>query len=344
MAHINRLSALKVSKVKRPGRYADGGNLYLLVSPTGNKTWTFKYMLNGKGREMGLGAISDVSLEEARDAAREYRKMKREHIDPLTERKRKLAKKRKDIIFNDAAEAFIAGNSAAWSSTKSPQQWRNTIRDYATPVIGNLLIRDIDSADVLKCLNPIWHTKTETAKRLRGRIEKILDWAKVHGYREGENPAQWKGKLEHSLASPSKFKEVEHLASMPYAAIPNFIQMLEARDGIAASAVLFAILTAARSGEVRGAVWSEMDLDSALWVIPKDRMKNGKQHRVPLSAAALEVLQEMADIRHSDYVFPSSKPKRPLTDQGLTTVLRRMDVEKQDASIHGFRSSFRVWA
>ncbi len=344
MAITGKLKPLKVERVKKPGRYGDGGNLFLYVSPSGAKSWVFKYMINGRRREMGLGAKSEVDLHGARDLATHYRKLVRNKIDPLEKRKQEqAADKGNTVNFTAAAKACIRAKQSEWRSPKTPDQWRNSLRDYAEPVFGHIPVSQIDLATVLKCLQPIWETKTETASRVRGRVETVLDWATVKGFREGDNPARWKGNLDQLLGKPSKVAPVQHFAALPYEEMPAFIAKLQQRTGIAPPAVLFTILTAARSGEVRGATWDEVDLKSAIWTIPKDRMKAGRDHRVLLSSAAMKVLGKMQPLQHDDYIFPGLKQSRPLSDQALTKTLRRMAITEEQASIHGFRSTFRDW-
>ncbi len=346
MAITGKLKPLKVERVKKPGRYGDGGNLFLHVSQSGAKSWVFKYMIDGRRREMGLGPAgkNEVPVDVARELARRYRGLVRSKIDPLEKRaSEQAADQGNNISFKEAAKACIKAKQSEWLSPKSPQQWRNTMRDYVYPVIGQIPVRQIELAHVLKCVQPIWETKTETASRVRARIEAVLDQAAVLGYREGDNPARWKGNLDQLLSKPGKVAPVQHFAALPYEKLPAFIAQLQQRNGIAPPAVLFTILTAARSGEVRGATWDEIDLDAGIWAIPKTRMKAGREHRVLLSSAAMQLLQAMRPLKHDVYVFPGLKRNRPLSDQALTRTLRRMGISKEEASVHGFRSCFRDW-
>ena len=353
MAVTNKLSARAVANANEPGRYYDGGGLYLQVGATGGKAWIYRFMLAGKSREMGLGALADVSLSDARAAAAEARKLVKSGIDPIGQREADREAARlaaalaaaKAMTFKECAERFIDAHKAGWKNEKHRTQWPNTLRDYAYPVFGELPVQDVDLPMVLKVLEPIWNEKTETASRVRGRIEAVLDWATVRGYRKGDNPARWRGQLSHLLAAPSKVQKVEHHAALPYVEIGAFMAALHKRDAIAARALEFTILTAARTGEVIGATWGEIDLNAATWTIPGERMKAGREHRVPLSNRAFEILSEMAKSRVSDAgdapVFPSARGN-PLSNMAMTMLLRRM--ERGDLTAHGFRSSFRDWA
>jgi integrase len=339
----NRLTAQMVKQTKEPGYHGDGGGLVLRVTDNGVKGWLYRYKANGKVREMGLGPVRDVSLAEAREAAREARRLRRAGIDPIdAKRARKDSAKleaAKAVTFTECAESYIKAHRAGWTSAKHAEQWETTLRTYAYPVFGSLQVAAVDTALVLKALEPIWATKNETAGRVRGRIESVLDWAKVRGYRHGENPARWRGHLDKMLARPSKVQPVEHHAAMPYAALPGFMTKLRTRGGAGALALEFCILTAARSGEVFGARWSEIDMAAAVWVIPKERMKARVEHRVPLSVSALAVLRRAEALKVNDLVFPGQKPGRGLSDIGMSWVIEAMG--HSDITTHGFRSSFR---
>lgn len=340
---VEKLTPLEVSKKTRPGYYGDGGGLWLQVSQSGSKSWIFRFTLSGKQREMGLGAVHTVTLPEAREKAKECRSILLEGKDPLEARKAsKLAEaleRAKMMTFDQCAAAYIAAHRSGWKNAKHASQWENTLETYASPIIGKMPVALVDTPLVMKVLSPIWQTKTETATRLRGRIESILDWATVSKYRQGDNPARWRGHLDKLLASPSRSKRTVHHPALPWQEIGAFMAKLREQDGIAAKAVELAILTACRSGEVRLATWAEFDLDAALWVIPADRMKAEREHRVPLSAAALALLRSMP--RMGDLVFPGVKSGNPLSDMSLTAVLRRM--KRGDITVHGFRSTFRDW-
>lgn len=337
------LPPLAVSRLTAPGLHFVGGvaGLALQVLPTGGRTWVLRAMIGGKRRDMGLGGYPDVTLAGARESARRARELIRDGKDPIVEARAAAsalrASRAKDMTFEQAAKAYIAAHEPGWRNAKHAQQWQNTLATYAYPVIGSLLARDVELAHVLAILKPIWAEKTETATRLRGRLEQILDWAAARGHREGLNPARWRGHLDKLLARPSKVASVEHHTALPYAEIGAFMQRLSAASGTGARALEFAILTAARSGEVRGVTWPEIDLKSALWTVPGVRMKTGREHRVPLSAAAVALLKDLPRIDGTDLVFPAPRGG-VLSDMTLTAVVRRMKVS---AVPHGFRSSFR---
>src|SRR5665213_258341 len=342
---IGRLTSIGLSKVKSVGMYADGGGLYLQVSDAKARSWIFRFSLNGRSREMGLGPLHDVSLADAREKAADCRKLKRKGMDPIeardAERKRALLEAASAITFKDAAESYIKAHGVSWQNAKHADQWKSTLKTYAYPVIGSLPIQSVDVGLILKVIEPIWTTKPETASRVRGRIEAVLDWAAARGYRQGENPARWRGHLENLLPRPSKVRQVEHHAALPYAEIGAFIVELQKQNGTAARALEFLILTAARTGEVIGAQWEEIDLAQKLWTVPADRMKGRKAHRVPLSVRALAIIESMQDIRDGDFVFPGGKADEPLSNMAMLAVLKRMS--RGDLTAHGFRSSFRDW-
>ncbi|MDO8894087.1 MAG: tyrosine-type recombinase/integrase [Nitrosomonas sp.] len=353
------ISARGVKKLsKTPGMHAVGGvsGLYLCVNvspslsantnPTFAASWIYRYSFSGRRRDMGLGSFSDFSLEEARHKASSCRSQVLQGIDPLEDKQKQVdANKKahiKRVTFQQCINSYLDAHGDAWKNAKHRAQWRSTLETYACPSIGNLNVAHIDAGLVLKVLEPIWKTKTETATRLRGRIESILDWATVRGFREGENSARWKGHLDKLLPSPAKIAKVKHFTALPYKEISQFMQQLRNQSGIGAAALEFSILTAARSGEVRGALWSEINLSENLWLIPADRMKAGREHRIPLSDAAITVLNRMQENHVSDYVFPGVKQDKPLSDMSLTATLKRMG--RSDLTAHGFRSTFRDWA
>ena len=342
---IGKLSAIVVRNKSVPGLYADGGGLYLQVTEAGAKTWIFRFMLASRRRDMGLGAIHTVSLADARAEALRCRQLVRDGIDPIEARKATRlatrAETAKAMTFQQCAEAYIKVHEAGWRNAKHASQWTSTLVTYAYPTIGTLSVAAIDTGLVMKVLEPIWASKTETASRVRGRVEAILDWATVRKYRAGENPARWKGHLDHLLPARGKVQKTAHHAALPYDQINEFITALRALDGVAARALEFAILTAARTGEVIGATWDEFDLEKKLWTIPANRMKVGKEHRVPLSEPALAVLQVVAAFRNGGHVFPGAKPRKPLSNMALLMTLRRM--KRGDLTAHGFRSTFRDW-
>lgn len=341
---LNKLSALGIGKIDRPGNYGDGGGLWLQVSPSGSKSWTFRWARAGKQREMGLGGAHTVSLAEARAKARECRQQLLDGLDPIKVREDAAAaralEQARAMTFEQCAEAYIDAHRHGWRNEKHAAQWTSTLATYCGPVFGHLPVASVDTALVLKVLSPIWTEKTETASRLRGRIESVLGWATTSGYRTGDNPARWRGHLENLLAAPEKVRKVEHHPALPWQQIGAFMAVLKAREGIAARALEFTILTAARSGEVRGITWGEVDLTAKLWTVPGERMKAGREHRVPLSDRAVALLEQLP--RMDGHVFPGAKAKAPLSNMSLTAVLRRMGHES--ITVHGFRSTFRDWA
>ncbi|MDB5779177.1 MAG: site-specific integrase [Polaromonas sp.] len=340
-----RLNALQVKNLTKPGYYCDGAGLYLQVSKTGSKSWIMRYTLDGKPCEMGLGSLTAFPLAEARQRATAQRKLLADGINPLAKKQADvLARRMADasiITFDKAAAAFIQANSPAWRNAKHGDQWRNTLATYASPVIGALPVSKIETAHILRILSPIWATKTETATRVRGRIEKILDWAKVQGYRTGDNPAAWRGHLSEALPKPSKVADAGHHAALAWAEIGAFMVALRAAQGAGARAMELIILTATRTSEVLNAKWAEFDLDAGMWIIPKERMKGFREHRVPLSAAALAVLDKAkAESTGGEYVFAGSK-RAALSNMTCLATLKRMG--RSDLTVHGFRSTFRDW-
>ncbi|MEI8396285.1 MAG: integrase arm-type DNA-binding domain-containing protein [Rhodospirillaceae bacterium] len=349
MAGTNKLSARTVASTNEPGRYADGGGLYLQVGASGGKSWLYRFMLAGKSREMGLGSLADVSLSEARTAVAEARKLLKAGTDPIAKRDAEREAARvaaalaaaRAMTFRQCAERYIEAHQAGWRNDKHRYQWTATLQAYVYPVLGDLPVQAVDLPLVLKVLEPIWSTKTETAARVRGRIEAVLDWATVRGYRTGDNPALWRGRLSHLLPARNKVQKVEHHAALPYVEMGAFVAELRKRDAIAARALEFTILTAARTGEVTGAIWPEIDMEAAVWIVPAERMKAAREHRVPLSERALDILRTMAEHRQGDVVFPSMRGNS-LSNMAMMMMLRRMG--RGDLTMHGFRSSFRDWA
>lgn len=357
---LNRLNAKTVATIAKPGRHADGGNLYLVVNPSGAKTWAFLFRWKddpsapgpGRLRELGLGPLQSVSLARARELAAAAREQVAAGVDPIAARK-KVREKGNVPTFGEVAEAHIATMAPGWRNTKHIDQWRTTLSlqrgdDGAYVDSGycaglrDKAVADVTTEDVLSILTPIWASKNETASRLRGRIEAVLDAAKAKGLRSGENPARWKGHLALTLPKRQKLQRGHHEA-LAYEEVPAFLRRLRLVRGMSAFALEFLVLTAARSGEVRGARWSEMDLKARVWTVPADRMKAGRPHRVPLCDRSVEVLQVVAQLDHApdDLVFPGQKRGAPLSDMSLTALLRRL---KLDVTVHGFRSSFRDWA
>jgi integrase len=344
---ISPLSAKTVEKLmKVEGVYAVGGASGLYLRVVGNSaTWIFRYSMAGRRRDKGMGPCSGMTLEEARGSATEIRKLLRTGTDPvdagIAERRTAAATTAKRMTFSQCVTAYIEAHGDGWKNPKHRAQWQSTLDTYAGPFIGNLDVALVDTGLVLKCLEPIWKTKNETASRLRGRIESVLSWATTRGYRTGSNPALWKGHLDTLLVKPAQIQKVEHHAALPYSETGVFMAELREKEGYGARALEFAILTAARSGEVRGCTWNEIDLDARTWTIPAERMKAGKEHRVPLSDRAIELLEALPKLGDVIIVFPGTKGQ-PLSDMSLTAVLRRMD--RGDLTAHGFRSTFRDWA
>lgn len=358
------LSALAVARLKTDGRYAVGGVDGLHLRVVGNsRAWVLRIAVGTKAgkdgrpvihrRDVGLGGYPEVSLAEARDRGRELRKQVRDGNDPVEMRQAAKAQAMLEVAktktFKDSAIAYIDANRAGWKNDKHAQQWENTLEAYAYPKFGHVSVSLVDTGMVLDALQQsvgkpgetLWRSKTETASRLRGRIEKILDWAAFRGYRHGENPARWKGHLEHELPARNKVQKVEHHAAMPYAEMAEFMAKLRSREGISARALEFAILTAARSGEVRGATWAEIDLQNRVWTIPADRMKAGKEHRVPLSDEVIALLNTLPREDGTEQVFLAPRGGQ-LSDMSMTAVMRRMGMGH--LTQHGFRSTFRDWA
>lgn len=332
--------------MRGPGYFGDGGGLWLQVSSAGTKSWVFRFALAGRAREMGLGPLHTVTLAEAREKALECRKLLINGIDPIEARKLRrtetAAAAAKVITFNEAAEAYVEAHRAGWKNAKHAQQFENTLNTYAAPCFGALPVSAVDTGLVMKVLEPIWTTKTETATRVRGRIEAVLDWCTVRGYRAGDNPARWRGHLDHLLPSPSKVAKVENHAALPYARIGAFMAALRAQDGTAARAVELIVLTAARTSEVLLAEWGEFDLAGSVWTCPADHMKSGRPHRVPLSTQAVRLLKAQLREQGSPYVFPGAKEGKPLSNMSGLQLLKRMGYGEY--TVHGMRSTFRDWA
>jgi integrase len=343
---LGRLNALAVSRASRPGLYPDGGGLYLQVTKAGVRSWTFRFMRDGRERYMGLGPLHTVSLAEARAKAVECRKLRLAGLDPIearnTARNQAKLDAAKAMTFRACAEAYIEAHKAGWKSAKHAAQWPSTLKTYAYPVFGELPVQAADVALVMKAVEPIWRTKTETASRLRGRIEAVLDWAAVRGYRAGDNPARWRGHLDHLLPGRAKVQRVAHHAALPYAEIGGFMAALRQQAGVSALALELTILTAARSGEVLEARWAEIDLEAKVWTIPPERMKAGKAHRVSLSEAAVTVVRKLAAARVGEFVCPGGRKGKSLSNMAMLKLLERMD--RADLTVHGFRSTFRDWA
>jgi integrase len=346
--NFNQLTARGVSTKNKRGRYSDGGGLYLQVSEHGAKSWLYRFMLNGKSRQMGLGSARTFTLAEAREAATECRKLLYEGIDPIEQRKLVRGQLRADttkmMTFAECAEKYISSHSAGWKNIKHSSQWTNTLSTYAYPVFGDLPVQAVDTGLVMNALEPIWFTKTETAGRVRGRIESVLDWATARKYREGENPARWKGHLDNLLPPRSKVQKVKHHAALPFDEMGTFMVKLRLQEGVSARGLEFQILTAARTGEVIKATWDEIDFGKAVWTVPAERMKVGSEHRVPLSPVALAVLESLKDTALNNFVLPGMRKNTSLSNMAFLKLMERMKVDKGLAVPHGFRSTFRDWA
>ncbi|MBL6457842.1 tyrosine-type recombinase/integrase [Belnapia sp. T6] len=372
MAKLTATAVKALVAKGKPGAHADGGNLYLRVAGPGSAKWTLRYMRSGKAREMGLGACDPegrdgVTLAQARIRAEEVRAVLRQGLDPLEERKAateaekqaKAAAEAATRTFRDVAEMHVSAHEAGWRNEKHRAQWRSTLEAYAYPVMRELPVAAIETDHVLRVLQPIWTEKPETASRVRGRIEAVLSYATARNWRQGENPARWRGHLDHLLPRRSKVATVENHAALPWQQIATFMGALQGISATAARALEFTILTACRSGEVLGAKWSEIDMEAAVWTVPASRMKAGREHRVPLSSAALGVLAQMAPLRPAKgdtYVFPGQVKGKPLSNMAMLMLLRRMNPEVEGEpprwrdgrsgsaiTAHGFRSSFRDW-
>jgi integrase len=333
---------------KRKGVFCDGGGLYLHSDPPAQCSWLFRYRMDGKARWMGLGPYPAISLAKARELASNARTLRALGTDPINQRDASRAAARlagaKVITFKQCAESYIKAHRVGWRNSVHASQWESTLRAYAYPYIGALPVQSVDTSLVMKVLEPIWAAKPETASRLRGRIETILNWARVRGYREGENPARWKGHLDHLLPAKSKVRRVQHHAAMAYAELPGFMNTLREQDSVAARALEFLVLTAARTGEVIGACWKEIDLKNRLWTVAAERMKAEKAHRVPLCPRAVAILEVIKPERAPGdaFVFPGSRPQKPQSNMVFLMLLRRMKLGHLTA--HGFRATFKTWA
>jgi integrase len=342
---VNKLTALKVKALKEPGRYGDGDGLYLYVSPSGTRSWVFRYRdrTTSKHRDKGLGPLRDVTLEQARQAAKEARTALRIGVDPIdvkrAERSEKALERARIVTFGQCTDRYIHAHQASWRSEKHAGQWRTTLDTYAAGLLG-MPVSQVETPDVLRALEPIWSTKTETATRVRQRIEAVLDWASARKLRTPENPARWRGHLDKLLPKPAKLKAVKPRAALPYTEIAAFLKLLRQRDGLAARALELQILTATRPSEVTGAKWEEFDLDNATWTIPADRMKASRAHRVPLSVPAMAALKALPRLSDA-YVFPGARQNATLSTAAALRLLKEL---RPGVVPHGFRSSFRDWA
>jgi integrase len=339
------LEAIQVKRLTKSGLHAVGGvaGLLLQVTPTGARSWILRTMVGAKRRDIGLGGFPDVTLAMAREKAREAKEMIKHGIDPVEQRKAArgalMAAQAKGVSFDECARQFIKSKTVEFSNPKHAAQWTSTLRDYASPLIGRLTVAEVELAHIVKVLEPIWRTKTETATRVRGRIESVLAWATVSGYREGDNPARWKGNLDAVLPKPAKLKNVQHHKALPWQNMSDFMEKLRQRQGMAARCLEFTILTGLRSGEVRGAKWQEIDLQANTWTVPAERMKMKKAHTVPLCDDAVKLLEQLPKFKDNGLVFPGARGG-VLSDVGVTKPIRAMGY---DVTVHGFRSTFRDW-
>jgi integrase len=339
------LSALEIKRLTKPGHHAAGGvsGLLLQITETGSKSWILRAIVGAKRRDIGLGGFPGVTLAQARINARELKEQIRSGIDPVEQRKAAkaalISANGKLICFADAAHKFLTAKRSEFKNAKHAAQWQTTLENYAFPVIGQMMVNQVELPHIVQVLEPIWIAKTETATRLRGRIESVLTWAKVAGYREGENPARWKDNLDAVLPKPGKLKKVQHHKAIPWKDAASFMVQLRQCEGIAPKALEFLILTATRSGEVRGAQWQEIDTQIGIWTIPAERMKADKEHIVPLCDDALNLLKQLPRLEGNDLIFPAARGGQ-LSDMTLSAVMRRMKV---NATPHGFRSTFRDW-
>ena len=344
------LTVKGIAKLRERGRYLDEHGLYLQVMSATNRSWLLRYERGGRERWMGLGPLHTFDLPEARERARDARKLLADGTDPLEARKAARAAQSleavKTMTFKEAAQKYYDDHESGWHNAKAKAQFLSTLQTYAFPFIGDLSVAAIDTPLIKRVLDPIWTTKTETATRVRRRIEWVMDWAMAKGYRAGDNPAAWRGNLKHLLPDKGNVRQAQHMAALPYANMAAFMAALRAREGIAARALGFLILTAARTGEVTGATWAEIDFGAKTWTIPKGRMKMKREHRVPLSAEAMAILTALP--REGDFVFPGGREGSGLSNMAMTAVLRRMgtwvDRERRPVVVHGFRSCFRDWA
>jgi integrase len=342
-----KLTAKRVARfLKQPGRYPDGDNLYLRVSSPGNASWILRYERDGRERMLGLGPLHTISLAEARNRAKAARQLLLDGVDPIDQKRAQKAQRAlaaaKAMTFAQAAQSYYDQHEAKWRNRKHAAQFLSSLRTYAFPKIGHLPISEIDTGLVLKCIEPHWATTTETMSRVRGRIESVLDWATVRGYRSGDNPARWKGHIAEVLPARDKIAKREHHRALPFTEVARFIADLRKRIGVAAKALEFTILTAARTGEVIGAKWNEIDSTEKMWTVPAGRTKGEREHRVPLSKRALEILAQVPHEEGNDHIFIGPIAGAGFGDSAMTSVLKRMG--HGDITVHGFRSTFRDWA
>jgi integrase len=338
----NRLTDIKLRALNEPGMHPDGDGLYLRITSTGTKGWIYRFRQAGRLRDMGLGKYPTISLAAARGLMVQAYQQIKQGIDPIDERRRRTETitPKHVITFSEAADRYIAAHDATWKNAKHRYQWRATIDNHAAPIIGGMDVATIATDDVLRILEPIWYSKAETANRLRGRIESVLDWAKVRGLRQGENPARWRGHLAHLLPSRNRAKSVRHHPALAWSELPEFMTELRIHSAVSARALEFTILTATRTTESIEAVWPEIDIQAGIWTIPKERMKGGRQHRIPLANAAIAIIDELPQLAGNAFVFPGGRKGRPFSNMAMLKLLRGM---RPGLTVHGFRSTFRDW-
>jgi len=334
------LTSMQIKKLSKPGKYSDGHGLYLNIRNGGTKSWIYRYQLNGKRKEIGLGAIRIISLKEARELAADATKLRNKGIDPKIHKEKLKAASTNTRTFEQCAKEYIEAHKSGWKNEKHISQWISTLKQYAYPHIGTLPVGEIDNNTIMAVLKPIWWTKTETASRVRGRIENILSWAIVKKYRPAPNPAIWRGNLEILLPKRSKIQKQKHHPALPHADTANLMKQIRASKSVSARALEFTILTASRTQESIGAKWDEIDLNKNIWTIPAERMKAGLEHRVPLSAQAVSLLNNL--YQTNDYLFPGLKKGKSISNMAMLKYLKK-DLGHSDITVHGFRSSFREW-
>jgi integrase len=334
------LKSMQIKNLTKPGKYSDGNGLYLNIRSSGTKSWIYRYQINGKRKEIGLGSTKIISLKEARELAADATKLRNNGGDPKSHKIKLQADNNNTRTFEQCAAEYIKAHKPGWKNEKHASQWVSTLTQYAYPHIGTLLVGEIDIAAVMAVLNPIWRTKTETASRVRGRIENILSWAIVKGYRPAPNPAIWRGNLEILLPKRSKVQKLKHHPALPHADTASLMKKIRASKSVSARALEFTILTACRTQESIGAKWNEIDLNKNIWTIPAERMKAGREHRVPLSTQTISILNDL--YRTNDYLFPGLKKGKPISNMAMLKFLKK-DLGYSDITVHGFRSSFREW-
>ncbi|GGC79537.1 tyrosine-type recombinase/integrase [Vreelandella lutescens] len=347
MGKLTTKGVQKLVRESNPGMTNDGDGLYLKIGKGAGASWIYRFRWNGKLRDMGLGSFADCSLSEARVVAAEQRKLVKQGIDPLAAREQKSDPVAGPVTFTHCAARYIQSHRRSWRNAKHARQWVSTLKTYARPVIGNLPVENVTTQDILKVLTPIWTVKNETAKRVQGRIENVLDYAAAHEYRDPVNPARWRGHLDKLLAKPSRVQKVTHHPAMPYDEVAIFVSSIQAYNSVSSKALQFLILTTTRTSEVLNAEWHEIDMGKATWLIPAARMKANREHRVPLSKQAMDLLHSLQRVRGNNFLFPGMKVGRPLSNMSLLQFMRGLGYgpsgEKGNYVPHGFRSSFRDW-